>query len=198
MAGAILPLNINRALPLERGCGMSLIPHFTMLGLATVLSSSVPQHHVDLKMPSPDGVQRLDQLWLVTYIDEANREIVAQAKLANGGYAPLIAADVARLESMMPAARGLAKAGQPPISQTGPDGVQGEQRPGCLVLNALRSLYRHAFEAAPSSFDLSVSGTLASCPLLSGRCAVFRDIEAHDGAGNAVKDAGLLTGNGFG
>ena len=36
--------------------------------------------------------------------------LVAQAKLATGEYAPLIAADAARLESMMPAARGLAKA----------------------------------------------------------------------------------------
>ena len=61
-------------------------------------------------MLSPDGIQRLEQLWLVTYVDDAGREVVAQAKLTTGDYAPLIAADSARLESMMPAARELAKA----------------------------------------------------------------------------------------
>jgi len=54
-------------------------------------------------MTPPDGIQRISQLWLVTYINEAGQEIVAQAKLGTGEYAPLIAADVARLESMMPA-----------------------------------------------------------------------------------------------
>jgi hypothetical protein len=46
----------------------------------------------------------------VTYVDDAGREVVAQARLITGEYAPLIAADAARLESMMPAARGLARA----------------------------------------------------------------------------------------
>ena len=59
-------------------------------------------------MPGPDG-QRINQLWLVTYLNEAGLEVVAQAKLTDGSYAPFIAADQARLESMMPAARGLAK-----------------------------------------------------------------------------------------
>jgi hypothetical protein len=89
--------------------GMSVIPHLPMLGIVAMLGSSVPQQ-VDFKPTSPDGVQRIDQLWLVTYIDNAGREIVVQAKLANGDYAPLIAADRARLESIMVAARGLATA----------------------------------------------------------------------------------------
>jgi hypothetical protein len=42
-------------------------------------------------------------------IDGAGEEVVVQAKLTSGDYAPLIAADPARLESMMPAARDLAK-----------------------------------------------------------------------------------------
>ena len=46
----------------------------------------------------------------MTYVDEAGQETVAQAKLVTGEYAPLIAADAARLESMMTTARGLAKA----------------------------------------------------------------------------------------
>jgi hypothetical protein len=79
------------------------------LGLAAVLSSPVPLHRIDFSMPGSDS-QRLNQLWLVTYINETGEEVVAQAKLANGSYAPFIAADQARLESMMPAARGLAKA----------------------------------------------------------------------------------------
>jgi hypothetical protein len=90
---------------------MNIIPHIAMLGLAAALSSPTHQHQrqIDFKMPSPDGIQRINQLWLVTYINEASQETVAQAKLASGEYAPLIAADPARLESMMPAARGLAK-----------------------------------------------------------------------------------------
>jgi hypothetical protein len=37
-------------------------------------------------------------------------EVLAEGKLTNGRYIPLIAADQARMESMMPAARDLAKA----------------------------------------------------------------------------------------
>jgi hypothetical protein len=88
---------------------MSIIPKIVALGLAAALSSPVPQHQIDFSMPGPDG-QRINQLWLVTYLNETGEEVVAQAKLANGSYAPFIAADQARLESMMPAARGLAKA----------------------------------------------------------------------------------------
>ena len=89
---------------------MSIFPHLAMLGLAATLSSPIHQHQIDFKATSPDGIQRINQLWLVTYINEAGQETVAQAKLVTGEYAPLIAADAARLESMMPGARGLAKA----------------------------------------------------------------------------------------
>jgi hypothetical protein len=89
---------------------MSIISHLAVLGLAAALSSPINRHQIDFQTASPDGIQRLNQLWLVTYINEAGQETVAQAKLATGEYAPLIAADAARLESMMPAARGLAKA----------------------------------------------------------------------------------------
>jgi hypothetical protein len=88
---------------------MSIIPQLAIL-TAAFLSLSPPEHQIDFKMTSPDGVQRIDHLWIVTYIDDAGREVVAQAKLTTGDYAPLIAADAARLESMMPAARGIAKA----------------------------------------------------------------------------------------
>jgi hypothetical protein len=88
---------------------MSIIPKLVMLGLATSLSSSIHQHQIYFKMPSPDSIERINQLWLVTFIDAAGKEVVAQAKLASGDYAPLIAADPARLDSMMPAARDLAK-----------------------------------------------------------------------------------------
>jgi hypothetical protein len=94
----------------ERVKQMSIIPNLAMLGLAAALSSPMRHHQIDFKMSSPDGVERINQLWLVTYINEAGLETVAQAKLVTGEYAPLIAADTARLESMMPAAHGLAKA----------------------------------------------------------------------------------------
>jgi hypothetical protein len=81
-----------------------------MLGLAAFLSSSTDQHRVDFQATPPDGVERIEQLWFVTYIDRDGREIVAQAKLTSGQYAPLIAADAERLESIVEAARFLAKA----------------------------------------------------------------------------------------
>ena len=77
---------------------------------AALLTSPAPEHRIDLKMSSTDGIQRIDPLWMVTYVDEAGREIVVQGKLTTGEYAPLIAADAARLESMMGAARGMATA----------------------------------------------------------------------------------------
>jgi hypothetical protein len=79
---------------------MSIIPKLVALGLAAALSSPAPG----------SDSQRLNQLWLVTYMNEIGLEVVAQAKLTTGDYAPLIAADQARLESMVPAARELAKA----------------------------------------------------------------------------------------
>jgi hypothetical protein len=89
---------------------MVTFPHFA-LAAAAALATAIIQP-VDLKMPSPDGVQRLEQIWMITYVDSGGRETVAQAKLTSGDYAPLIAADAARLESLMPVARGIAKANQ--------------------------------------------------------------------------------------
>ena len=87
---------------------MSIIPKLLALGLATSLSTG-PQRQIDFSMPGPDG-QRLNQIWLVTYVVESGREVVAQAMLANGSSAPFIAFDEAQLESMMPTVRRLAKA----------------------------------------------------------------------------------------
>ena len=60
---------------------MSIFPHLAVLGLAATLSSPIHQHQIDFKATSPDGIQRINQLWLVTYINEAGLETVAQAKL---------------------------------------------------------------------------------------------------------------------
>jgi hypothetical protein len=89
---------------------MSILQQLTAFGTAVFLSASAPQYQVDLKTTSPNGVQRIDPLWMIIFIDDAGREIVVQAKLTTGDYAPMIAADTARLESMMTAARELAKA----------------------------------------------------------------------------------------
>jgi hypothetical protein len=86
---------------------MSIIPKLVTLGLAAALSSPIRQHQID---DSSLDSQRINQLWLVTYLNDTGLEVVAQAKLTSGDYAPLIAADLARLESVMPAARDLAKA----------------------------------------------------------------------------------------
>ena len=60
---------------------MSIFPHLAVLGLAASLSSPFHHHQIDFKTTSPDGIQRINQLWLVTYINEAGLETVAQAKL---------------------------------------------------------------------------------------------------------------------
>src|SRR5258707_15514168 len=88
---------------------MSILQQLAAFGTAAFLSSAVPQYQVDLKMTSPDGVQRIDPLWMIIFIDDAGREIVVQAKLTTGDYAPMIAADSARLDSIITAARELAK-----------------------------------------------------------------------------------------
>jgi hypothetical protein len=92
------------------GKAMSIIPHLATLGLAAALCSPVRHHQIDFKTTSPDGIQRINQLWFVTYVNDAGQEIVVQAKAATGENVPLIAVDSARLESIMEAARGLAKA----------------------------------------------------------------------------------------
>jgi hypothetical protein len=83
---------------------MSIAPKLVALGLAAALGSPNYQHQILSKTDR----QRINQLWLVTYINETGEEVVVQAKLTNGSYAPLIAADPVRLENMMPAARDLA------------------------------------------------------------------------------------------
>jgi hypothetical protein len=87
---------------------MSVIPKLVALGLAATLSSPIQQRQIAYSAGDPSS-NRINQLWLVTYLDETGLEVVAQAKLTNGQYAPLIAADLARLESMVPAARDLAR-----------------------------------------------------------------------------------------
>jgi hypothetical protein len=86
---------------------MGIIPKLVALGLAAALTS--PTRQIDYSTGTPDS-QRINQLWLVTYVDAKGLEVVAQAKLQSGDYAPLIAADFERLTSMLPAARDLATA----------------------------------------------------------------------------------------
>ena len=80
-----------------------------MLGLAASLSGNLPAQEVAFA-PSVDTTQRIEKLWLVTFTDNSGQEIVAQATALNGQYVPLIAADEGRLESIIEAGRGLAKA----------------------------------------------------------------------------------------
>jgi hypothetical protein len=89
---------------------MSVVSHLAMLGLAAALCSPIRHHQIDLKMDSPDGIQRINQLWFVTYVNDAGQEIVVHAKAATGEYVPLMAVDSTRLEAIMAAARDLAKA----------------------------------------------------------------------------------------
>jgi hypothetical protein len=86
---------------------MSIIPKLVALGLAATLSSPIQQRQIYYGTGAPDN-QRIIQLWLVTYVSEKGFEVVAQVRLQSGDYAPLIAADLERLASMLPAARDLA------------------------------------------------------------------------------------------
>jgi hypothetical protein len=98
-------MSAENIIPLENQ--MSIIPKLVTLGLAAVLSSPIPHHQIDYSTPGLDS-QRINQLWLVTYVNENGLEVVAQAKLQTSDYAPLIAADFERLASILPAARDLA------------------------------------------------------------------------------------------
>jgi hypothetical protein len=89
---------------------MSVVSRLAMLGLAAALCSPIHHHQIDFKMASPNGIQRITQLWFVTYVNDAGQEIVVQAKAATGENVPLMAVDSARLETIMAAARDLAKA----------------------------------------------------------------------------------------
>jgi hypothetical protein len=87
---------------------MSIIPKLVALGLAASFGSPSHRHEIDFKVPS-DNIQRINELWLVTFINDIGEEIVVQAKLTNGDYAPLIAANPVRRDTMIPAARDIAK-----------------------------------------------------------------------------------------
>src|SRR3954453_18561746 len=74
------------------------------------LGTATSQVSADTKMPSPDGIQRMDQVWMIVFVDKGGVESLAQAKTTAGDYVPLIAADQARLESMLEVAQEMARA----------------------------------------------------------------------------------------
>ena len=80
------------------------------LAAAMLVWAACQQLKADTGMTSPNGVQRIDQVWMIVLIDKTGVENVAQAKLVTGEYVPLIAADAARLESMIGVAREMASA----------------------------------------------------------------------------------------
>jgi hypothetical protein len=54
------------------------------------------------------SLQRFDVLWMVTYIDDAGRETIAQAPAASGELVPLMAVDGGRLQSIIEAGKMIA------------------------------------------------------------------------------------------
>jgi hypothetical protein len=54
------------------------------------------------------SLQRFDVLWVVTYIDDAGREAIAQAPAASGEIVPLMAVDSERLQSIVDAGKMIA------------------------------------------------------------------------------------------
>ena len=56
------------------------------------------------------SLQRFDVLWIVTYIDNAGRETIAQAPAASGELVPSMAVDGGRLQSIIEAGKMIAAA----------------------------------------------------------------------------------------
>jgi hypothetical protein len=81
------------------------LKYVAMFTVAAILASASSWSATD---GTSDGIQKIDQLWMVIYVDDAGREIVPQAMLTSGNYAPLIAVDSARFASIVEAARAIA------------------------------------------------------------------------------------------
>lgn len=86
---------IGRSKKLESRIRVAALLSLLALGPAS------SQLYADTKMPSSDGVQRMDQVWMIVFVDNGGVESLAQAQTTTGDYVPLIAADQARLESMV-------------------------------------------------------------------------------------------------
>jgi hypothetical protein len=63
---------------------------------------------VELHTP-PNTLQRIDAIWAFVSVDEHGNEGLCAAPYEGFGMLPLIAADAARLQSLMPVARHLAR-----------------------------------------------------------------------------------------
>jgi len=77
------------------------------LAISGVLTTMPPTQAAKPDADAP-GVQRFEHVWLVTYINAAGRETVAEARTSSGDMAPLMAADDERLQSIIEAGRTLA------------------------------------------------------------------------------------------
>ncbi len=53
------------------------------------------------KYDSDSAIRRMDKVWLVTYVNDENVELLAFGKTATGEIFPLIAADQDRLQSII-------------------------------------------------------------------------------------------------
>jgi hypothetical protein len=128
---------------------MSIIPNLVTLGLAAALSSTVPQHQIDFRMPGPDS-QHLNQIWLVTWIDEAGLEVVVQAKQTDGSYTPLIAATAGKRDGRGP------RYGNDSQNKTAPDQIHqscGSRRHRAMTPTAKRCIRASASCSGMSKLD---------------------------------------------
>ena len=82
------------------------------LTLIFVLLFGSPElhQHVDFKVAAPVDERRMDKLWVVTFLDEAGVETIAQARLTSGETVPLMAVDQDRLSSIIEASKSIASA----------------------------------------------------------------------------------------
>lgn len=80
-------------------------------GVTLMVACQTAMSSADLVGPTNVGmhrVERINYLWVVIHADTAGHEQIVHALTTDGVYLPLVAADDARLESILPVARKLA------------------------------------------------------------------------------------------
>jgi hypothetical protein len=78
--------------------------------LALLFGSPALEKRIDFKAASPPSPTHFEKLWLVTYLNEAGVEAIAQGRASSGEVVPLIATDAERLSSIVEAGRAIASA----------------------------------------------------------------------------------------
>jgi hypothetical protein len=72
-----------------------------LLALTLALTLAATQLKADASSQMPQSVQRMETLWMLTYVNADGVETIAQTRSPTGEPAPLMAIDQGRLESII-------------------------------------------------------------------------------------------------